>query len=117
MHHQYPTRGVCPMSVAFDLEGDTVHNIEFTGGCNGNLKAVPTLVEGMTVDQICEKLAGNTSGSKSTSCADQLCQFLVKARGEEQAQCLMPASRHKHKTGRSNHQKQQQCQRRFVTGR
>ena len=50
MHHQYPTRGVCPMSVAFDLEGDTVHNIEFTGGCNGNLKAVSTLVEGMTVD-------------------------------------------------------------------
>ena len=73
------------MSVAFELEGDTVHNIEFTGGCNGNLKAISTLVKGMTVDAICEKLAGNTCGSKSTSCADQLCQLLIKAREEEQA--------------------------------
>ena len=83
MHYQYPTRGVCPSSVAFDLEGDKVHNIVFTGGCNGNLKAVATLVEGMSVDEICEKLAGNTCGSKKTSCADQLCQLLKKAQGEE----------------------------------
>ena len=82
MHYQYPTRGVCPVSVAFDLEGDTVHNIEFTDGCNGNLKAISALVDGMTVDQICEKLEGNTCGSKSTSCADQLCQLLRKAQSE-----------------------------------
>ena len=83
MHHQYPTRGVCPMSVAFDLDGDVVHKIEFKGGCNGNLKAIATLVDGMTVDEINEKLAGNTCGSKSTSCADQLCQILLQARHEE----------------------------------
>jgi len=83
MHHQYPTRGVCPSSVEFDLEGDVVHGIRFTGGCNGNLKAISTLVDGMTVDEICEKLAGNTCGSKSTSCADQLCQLLQQARAEE----------------------------------
>ena len=83
MHHEYPTRGICPISVAFDLDGDTVHNIAFSGGCNGNLKAISTLVEGMTVDEICEKLAGNTCGSKSTSCADQLCQLLLKAREDE----------------------------------
>ena len=83
MHHQYPTRGVCPSSVEFDLEGKVVRNIRFTGGCNGNLKAISTLVDGMTVDEICSKLAGNTCGSKSTSCADQLCQLLQKARTEE----------------------------------
>lgn len=82
MHYQYPTKGVCPMSVAFDLEGDRVHNIQFTGGCNGNLKAIATLVDGMTVDEINEKLAGNTCGSKQTSCADQLCQLLRRAQEE-----------------------------------
>lgn len=83
MHHQYPTRGVCPSSVEFDLDGNVVRNIRFTGGCNGNLKAISTLVDGMTVDEICGKLAGNTCGSKQTSCADQLCQLLQKAREEE----------------------------------
>ena len=82
MHHQYPTRGVCPSSVEFDLDGDIVRNIRFTGGCNGNLKAIATLVDGMTVDQICEKLAGNTCGFKASPCADQLCQLLQKARTE-----------------------------------
>ena len=79
MHYEYPTRGVCPVKVAFDLEGDTVRNIEFTGGCNGNLKAIAKLVDGWTVDQINDVLAGNTCGAKKTSCADQLCQLLRKA--------------------------------------
>ena len=79
MRYQYPTRGVCPTSVAFDLDGDTVTNIEFSGGCNGNLKAISRLVDGWTVDQICEQLEGNTCGFKKTSCADQLCQLLRRA--------------------------------------
>ena len=83
MHHQYPTTGVCPTAVEFELEGDRVHNISWTGGCNGNLKAIATLVDGMTIDEIVDKLDGNTCGSKKTSCADQLCQLLKKARDEE----------------------------------
>ena len=47
-------------------------HVEFTGGCNGNLKAVSKLVDGCTVEQIEEKLRGNTCGMKDTSCADQL---------------------------------------------
>ena len=79
-HYQYITRGVCPSKVDFDLDGDKVHNVQFKGGCNGNLKAIGILVEGMSVDQVHELLAGNTCGFKKTSCADQLAQALVHAR-------------------------------------
>ena len=51
-HFDYKPHGVCPMRISFDLEGDTVHNVSFTGGCNGNLQAISRVVEGMTVDQI-----------------------------------------------------------------
>lgn len=71
MRYTHKNNGVCAVAVSFDLEGDVVSNIEFTGGCNGNLKAISKLVDGMTVDQIEEKLKGNLCGSKNTSCADQ----------------------------------------------
>lgn len=83
MKHEYIPKGVCPMMLEFELDGDVVHNIKFQGGCNGNLKAISTLVEGWTVDQITGKLAGNTCGFKKTSCADQLCLALNKALEEE----------------------------------
>lgn len=79
-HYQYKTNGVCPSMVEFDLDGDTVRGVSFTGGCNGNLKAIGKLVEGMSVDQVYSILAGNTCGRKPTSCADQLAQALVHAR-------------------------------------
>ena len=60
------------MNISFELDGDTVSNIQFTGGCNGNLKAIAKLVDGWTVEQIAEKLRGNTCGRKPPSCADQL---------------------------------------------
>ena len=60
------------MQINFDLNGDVVRNVVFIGGCNGNLKAIGKLVEGMTVSQIEGYLKGNTCGNKSTSCADQL---------------------------------------------
>ncbi|MDE7303768.1 MAG: TIGR03905 family TSCPD domain-containing protein, partial [Oscillospiraceae bacterium] len=55
-----------------DIDGDRVYNVSFTGGCNGNLKAIPILVEGMTVEQIEKKLSGILCGRRPTSCADQL---------------------------------------------
>ena len=79
-HYQYLTNGVCPSKVDFDLDGETVHNVVFTGGCNGNLKAIGKLIEGMSVDRIVSILAGNTCGLKQTSCADQLSQALIDAR-------------------------------------
>lgn len=72
MDFSYRTRNVCSMQIDFHLEGDVVTNVRFTGGCNGNLKAISKLVEGMTVDQIERYLKGNICGSNTTSCADQL---------------------------------------------
>lgn len=72
MKYTYKTRGVCASQIEFDIYGDKITNVKFYGGCDGNLKAISKLVEGMTVDQIEEKLKGNTCGWKNTSCADQL---------------------------------------------
>ena len=77
MKIQSRPQGVCPIQLSFDLNGDVVTNVAFIGGCNGNLKAVSKLVDGMTVSQIEEKLLGNTCGSKPTSCADQLARAVL----------------------------------------
>ena len=82
MRYSYRTRGVCAMEIDFDLEGNVVRNIEFIGGCNGNLKAIAKLVDGMTVDQIEAKLRGNTCGRRPTSCADQFAIAVRKAYDE-----------------------------------
>ena len=71
-HYEYITRGVCSCKIDFDIENGIVKNVKFLGGCNGNLKAISTLVNGMTVEEIESKLKGNRCGFKSTSCADQL---------------------------------------------
>ena len=78
-HYDYETNGTGSILVSLDLDGDKVHNIRFTGGCNGNLKAISKLVEGMTVDQIESTLSGNTCGNKPTSCADQLAKAVRAA--------------------------------------
>lgn len=72
MEHTYQPKNVCSTRIEFSLDGDVVRNIRFTGGCNGNLKAVSKLCDGMRVGEIEEKLSGNTCGYRPTSCADQL---------------------------------------------
>lgn len=72
MEFTYKTNSVCSQQIKFNLEGNVVTNVSFLGGCNGNLKAVSKLVDGLTVEQIEEKLKGNTCGFRPTSCADQL---------------------------------------------
>ena len=79
MTYRYKTEMTCSSEITFDLDGDVVTNIAFTGGCNGNLKAISKLVDGWTVDQIVEKLEGNTCGRRPTSCADQLARAVKAA--------------------------------------
>lgn len=79
MRCEYKTKGTCASMIKFDLEGNVVSNVSFMGGCNGNLKAVSKLVDGMTVEQIEGYLKGNTCGMRDTSCADQLAQAVRKA--------------------------------------
>lgn len=78
MRYEVRPQNVCARMITFDLEGDVVKNVAFTGGCNGNLKAVSKLVDGMTVEQIEGYLKGNTCGLRNTSCADQLAQAVRK---------------------------------------
>lgn len=85
MEHSYRTNGVCSTEIRFELDGDVVRDISFVGGCNGNLKAISKLCEGMTVDEIEEKLAGNTCGYRPTSCADQLARAVRAAYDRESA--------------------------------
>lgn len=72
MKYNYKTQNTCSTEIELKLEGNVVRNIVFTGGCNGNLKTIPILVEGWTVDEIEEKCKGITCGRRPTSCADQL---------------------------------------------
>ena len=79
MEYNYKTKGVCSTNIKLELDGDIVKEVVFTGGCNGNLKAISTLVKGMSVSEIEEKLLGNTCGLKGTSCADQLAKAVREA--------------------------------------
>ena len=79
MHYTYTTEIVCSKKIDFDINGNVISNIVFTGGCNGNLKAISKLVNGWTVEKIEEYLKGNTCGWKGTSCADQLAKAVRKA--------------------------------------
>ena len=72
MEYIYKTQNTCSTEIKLELDGNIVKNIVFTGGCNGNLKAIPILVDGWTVEQIEEKCKGITCGRRPTSCADQL---------------------------------------------
>lgn len=72
VEYNYRTKETCSTNIRFDIEGDTIRNVVFTGGCNGNLQAIPRLVDGMTVDEIEAKCKGIICRGKHTSCADQL---------------------------------------------
>lgn len=84
-HYDYKTENTCSQLISLDLDGNVVHNVVFTGGCNGNLKAIPILVEGMTVEEIEQKLSGVLCGRRPTSCSDQLTKA-VRAAFEAQQQ-------------------------------
>ncbi len=78
-HFDYLTEGTCSKVISLDLEGETVRNISFLGGCDGNLKTIPVLLEGWSVDQIESKLSGIQCGRRGTSCSDQLAKAVRAA--------------------------------------
>ncbi len=85
MRYSYKTQNTCSRVINFTLEGNVVKDIEFVGGCDGNLKAISKLLEGATVEEIEAKLSGNTCGPRPTSCADQLAKAVRKAADEQLA--------------------------------
>ena len=83
MQYEYKTKGTCSQKIFFDVEDGKVHNVQFVGGCNGNLKGIGALVEGQNVEDVISRLEGIHCGMKSTSCPDQLAKALkeFKAQG------------------------------------
>lgn len=72
----YATKGVCSRKITFDIVDGKLHNVQFEGGCPGNLLAIGKLVEGKDALEIAELLAGNDCHGRGTSCADQLSQAI-----------------------------------------
>lgn len=79
MQYEYKTKGTCSQRILFDIEDGKVFNVQFIGGCNGNLQGVSRLVEGMSVEDVIAKIEGIHCGMKPTSCPDQLSRALKEA--------------------------------------
>ena len=82
MNYTFKTKGVCASTINFELTDGIVSSVSFIGGCNGNLKAISRLVEGMEAEKLISILKGNKCGFKSTSCADQLAIAIENALNE-----------------------------------
>ena len=80
MDYSYKTKGTCSREIVFEVEEGKVKNVQFFGGCNGNLKGIAALVEGMDVNDVITRVEGICCGPKATSCPDQLAQALKEVR-------------------------------------
>lgn len=83
MRYTYRPQGVCSAEISFDINDGIVSNIEFLGGCNGNLKALSKAVDGKSAEEISELFSGITCGYKGTSCSDQLARAVTEAAENE----------------------------------
>lgn len=80
MRFEYKTSGTCSSRILFDIDDGRVHDLEYIGGCNGNLQGISRLVEGMPVDEVIARVEGICCGAKPTSCPDQLARALHQAK-------------------------------------
>ena len=81
MVYNYLPSGVCSRSITIDIdENDVIQSVTFFGGCNGNLKGIGALVEGMEIDDVISRVEGICCGMRSSSCPDQLAQALKAAK-------------------------------------
>ena len=79
MNFEHRNKGTCSQAVRFELDGTSVKNVQFLGGCHGNLQGICKLVEGMDAKEVIARLKGIRCGMKQTSCPDQLAQAIEKA--------------------------------------
>ena len=70
--YEYKTKRTCSSKIHFDIKDGKVCSVSFEGGCDGNLKAISILAEGMDAAELVKKLKGNQCDKRGTSCADQL---------------------------------------------
>lgn len=72
----FTPKGVCSREMVFEIDGDAVQSLQVTGGCNGNLKGISSLVKGRKIEEVIDALDGIQCGMKQTSCPDQIAQAL-----------------------------------------
>lgn len=82
MTYEYSPKGVCSRKMIFDIEDGIVRSLKVEGGCNGNLKGISSLVEGLPVDEVIKRLDGIKCGPRPTSCPDQMAQALKAVKAE-----------------------------------
>lgn len=82
---QYETQGTCCGLMNVVVDDDKIYDVEFIGGCPGNLAGIRQLIKGMNIDSVIEKLNGIKCGAKSTSCPDQLAKCLMELKNREKA--------------------------------
>lgn len=75
---KYETKGVCCKLMQVEIADNIIQNVDFYGGCDGNLKGLQALIKGMHIDEVIQKLGGITCGYKITSCPAQLAGFLAE---------------------------------------
>ncbi|MBD5104684.1 MAG: TIGR03905 family TSCPD domain-containing protein [Ruminococcaceae bacterium] len=83
MTYEFTPKGVCSRKMTIEIEGDTVKSLSVLGGCNGNLKGISSLVKGMKIDEIIERLDGIDCGGKGTSCPAQLAVALKEYKARQ----------------------------------
>ncbi|MBR6529602.1 MAG: TIGR03905 family TSCPD domain-containing protein [Firmicutes bacterium] len=79
MFYSYTPQKTCSHQIQFEIDNGIVKKVSFAGGCNGNLKGIAALVEGLPAEEVVERLSGITCGFKSTSCPDQLACAIKEA--------------------------------------
>ena len=79
MQYEYKTKGTCSQRILFEINDGIVENVQFIGGCNGNLQGISKLVEGMNAADVIARIEGIRCGFKPTSCPDQLATALREA--------------------------------------
>lgn len=78
MKYRYKTQGTCSRSIDIEVENGKIKDVQFDGGCNGNLKGISRLVKGMELEQVIDAFNGVTCGMRPTSCPDQLAKALLE---------------------------------------
>lgn len=83
MTYSYITNGTCSRQISFDIVDDKIYNVNFIGGCNGNLKGIASLVEGMNANEVVNKLKGIRCGFKNSSCPNELAKAIGDILGKD----------------------------------
>ena len=85
-YFQYTTHGTCSKVIGVEITDGIITNIEFIGGCQGNLTGISKLVTGMNIDEVIERLEGIDCGGRGTSCPDQLAKCLIEYKNKQLVQ-------------------------------